>query len=894
MKKLISVIFIIIIFIVSLVLSAFALSGDIDGDGKTDPSDARSVLRLSLGLEEMTEEKRLAADATHDGKVESDDARLVLRTAVGLDEITHRFPDEFTVTVEPGCTEPGVKEKKCPFCGETVTESVPAAGHRMEFAETVEATCTEDGYTEYVCIGCGISEKTVIEATGHSMEYSKTAEPTCTEEGFTEYICKSCGLSEKTPTAALGHSYEFIADPEAGTYVSGLIKEVCKVCGDVKSTEYVPSLIEKELVTADSLPVETRCIVDGYPWVYSEEFSTDGVAFVSSNKGKNSTVSTIAFTVEGAGMFSFERFSSCENCDGLTVSTAAPATEASGEMIYSDEGFTPVFININAAEGEKTTVYLSFVKDYFAGQKNDCAAVRNVCFLPFTSDVSVKSSDEIYGSVSIEGAEENEVTLDTGAEITVKAVPSENGQFFAWCDKNGKAVSDNAVYTFNAKGNTELTAVFAEKNSVTAVNGGKLYDDLADALDDAVTGDRVVLLKDHTLSRSAAVKPGVKLLLPCADGDKGYADTGYNPDGTTGSMNAVLETLYITLTVPENVTLDVDGFVLVNAVTGRCVSSGSTVHNITGGYALIKLDGMLNINGGGVMDCAGRVEGSGKARVFAGGTLYETYAIERWRGGTYALKNIEHFYPVTESAMNSIRTSLRIDEGASLIGTVKLYASGAYNYCRFPQIDGENGLYRLHKGAYCIRTVEWDDALSTKYNYTTTVGGLRDVYKFYGGMDFSSSTLAIVMNIPLSTDFMTWFVVDGDMSFELYDGEYNVTKCFKFLPGFIMKLGKDAVLNVENGGGLLFCDEKYTELDSQFQDQLASYPLYRKAACLYMCSGSHANVKAGSALAGKVFTEKDSMLSFSKSAESAVTTLVAVDYVGKCTEYTVVIDSTEV
>ena len=123
-------------------------------------------------------------------------------------------------------------------------------------------------------------------------------------------------------------------------------------------------------------------------------------------------------------MFSFERFSSCENCDGLTVSTAAPATDASGELIYSDEGFTPVFINIIAGNGEKTTVYLSFAKDYFAGQTNDCAAVRNVCFLPFTSDVSVKSSDEIFGSVSIEGAEENEVTLDTGAEITVKAVPT--------------------------------------------------------------------------------------------------------------------------------------------------------------------------------------------------------------------------------------------------------------------------------------------------------------------------------------------------------------------------------------------------------------------------------------------------------------------------------------
>jgi len=62
--------------------------GDIDGDNTISSSDARLVLRASVGLETFTEEIKALADVDKDGTVSSFDARLILRASVGLEDPT--------------------------------------------------------------------------------------------------------------------------------------------------------------------------------------------------------------------------------------------------------------------------------------------------------------------------------------------------------------------------------------------------------------------------------------------------------------------------------------------------------------------------------------------------------------------------------------------------------------------------------------------------------------------------------------------------------------------------------------------------------------------------------------------------------------------------------------
>ena len=86
------------------VLSAAALQGDVNGDGAVTASDAREILRLSVGIDPMTEKTRAAADVDGDGTVGAEDARLALRFAAGLDKNKGRSIPGSTVT---GYTEKG-------------------------------------------------------------------------------------------------------------------------------------------------------------------------------------------------------------------------------------------------------------------------------------------------------------------------------------------------------------------------------------------------------------------------------------------------------------------------------------------------------------------------------------------------------------------------------------------------------------------------------------------------------------------------------------------------------------------------------------------------------------------------------------------------------------------
>ncbi|MBR3767935.1 MAG: N-acetylmuramoyl-L-alanine amidase [Clostridia bacterium] len=68
---------------VGLEYKVSVIVGDVDGDGKVTASDARSILRASVGLEEVPVE---TGDINADGKITAEDARGALRIATGLEE----------------------------------------------------------------------------------------------------------------------------------------------------------------------------------------------------------------------------------------------------------------------------------------------------------------------------------------------------------------------------------------------------------------------------------------------------------------------------------------------------------------------------------------------------------------------------------------------------------------------------------------------------------------------------------------------------------------------------------------------------------------------------------------------------------------------------------------
>lgn len=76
---------------------AVALSGDVNGDGKVDTTDARLVLQHAVGKSLLKEEEQMIADVNGDGRVDTTDARLILQYAVGKIEA---FPTPFEGEVD--------------------------------------------------------------------------------------------------------------------------------------------------------------------------------------------------------------------------------------------------------------------------------------------------------------------------------------------------------------------------------------------------------------------------------------------------------------------------------------------------------------------------------------------------------------------------------------------------------------------------------------------------------------------------------------------------------------------------------------------------------------------------------------------------------------------------
>ena len=130
---------------------------------------------------------------------------------------THSHVWDDGVTTTPAtCDVDGVMTYTCSVCGETKTETIPAAGHKWDAGTvTKAATCTEAGVMTYTCTVCGINGTTEIPALGH--HYEGGICKTCGEAqlGFAPKIIEGSG-----GTAHYGSDYSFRSDAAFNTFLA--------------------------------------------------------------------------------------------------------------------------------------------------------------------------------------------------------------------------------------------------------------------------------------------------------------------------------------------------------------------------------------------------------------------------------------------------------------------------------------------------------------------------------------------------------------------------------------------------------------------------------------------------------------------------------------------------
>lgn len=388
---------------------------------------------------------------------------------------------------------------------------------------------------------------------------------------------------------------------------------------------------------------------------------------------------------------------------------------------------------------------------------------------------------------------------------------------------------------------TDKKAFIRNNNSIV------FYSNTAEALANSKSGDTVVVGIDDVLSESAIVPAGVMLLIPCNPQMSGYESNGYCPDNPTPTGDAVK---FRTLTVEDGAVLTVNGTFLINAVTGRTGSASYLPYGNTGYYGMIDLAGDIVVENGGVLDCSGYVaDNGGNVTVKNGATMYETYAIAKWRGGSYV---VSHFaldmglMPVYEWTMNNMQATLRVESGAILSGTAKMYANDQYYHARYLQIAPQNSLYRLADGAYLIREIDTEND--------------REIYSFYGNTSFVKSSMDIG-GFDIGTDKANFYTFDGDMTFNFYGGEHKITKSFAFLPGAEVNVFSGATLTFSGFAGFAMFDQGFYDIDGQVLEATHHYTTGRPNAVLHLYDGAVINANGNkSELMGDVIVEEGALI----------------------------------
>ncbi|MBR3935275.1 MAG: hypothetical protein IKJ57_01845, partial [Oscillospiraceae bacterium] len=160
--------------------------------------------------------------------------------------------NDWTVTKDPTCTEPGERYHTCTAykgtCGEVATEEIPALGHDWdEGVVTTEPTCDEDGVRTHTCqrANCPVGTKTSVEPKlGHDWsEWEETVAPDCEEYGEATRYCKRDRQHIETrPVDPLGHDWGEWEETKAPDCTNpGEKVHVCGVCGE-EETGTIPAL----------------------------------------------------------------------------------------------------------------------------------------------------------------------------------------------------------------------------------------------------------------------------------------------------------------------------------------------------------------------------------------------------------------------------------------------------------------------------------------------------------------------------------------------------------------------------------------------------------------------------------------------------------------------------
>lgn len=232
MKKLFKRIFLVTVISAALMsvltlAAAAQLRGDIDLNGEVSSDDARTALRISVGLESPAFEVFDRADIDMNAVIEPSDARTILRISVALDpEVPYYTP--VPVSEAPSCRgEVQLNRVNSEDSSDSFIQTYPALPH--DFSIKVPShnpgtpTCIKPVPVIYKCSGC--DELYAKDVYGEHV----LSEATCT-------LPPICTVCQQRVGTALGHTTGIGYCERCGVYIDTLINQRKAVVNELNNS----------------------------------------------------------------------------------------------------------------------------------------------------------------------------------------------------------------------------------------------------------------------------------------------------------------------------------------------------------------------------------------------------------------------------------------------------------------------------------------------------------------------------------------------------------------------------------------------------------------------------------------------------------------------------------
>ena len=174
----------------------------------------------------------------------------------------HEWNSDYTVDIEPTCTEEGIKSIHCLTCNEsTKVTTIPVTEHTLKEIVIQEASCKTVGQKAVMCSVCGsITDQAEIPKEEHHYVTTVITEATCSQEGVQADVCIECGIqaNEKVISKDEHEFEEWTVVTEATVSGDGLESRKCVTCQheETRPIHYVPVYDENSsMITLGSVQV---------------------------------------------------------------------------------------------------------------------------------------------------------------------------------------------------------------------------------------------------------------------------------------------------------------------------------------------------------------------------------------------------------------------------------------------------------------------------------------------------------------------------------------------------------------------------------------------------------------------------------------------------------------